>query len=208
MLVITFDEHGGFYDHQSPPATVPPGDEPVYANPNFSFRFDRLGVRVPAIVVSAYTSKGAVIGTDPTDRSTIFDHSSVLATLEHLFGLNPLTKRDAAANTLDIALDLDTPRSSPDAALMKLPDRAPDSAVTGPTDLSTKFAANPQAPLSTNQKTMAALALACDLDLAPADTHAALISNHQKLVEQQDAANYIKSVEAKISQRRRTIPPP
>jgi phospholipase C len=206
MLVITFDEHGGFYDHLPPPATVPPGDEPIYANLNFSFRFDRLGVRVPAIVVSAYTSKGAIIGTDPTDTSAIFDHSSILATVEKLFGLEPLTNRDARANTLEIALDLDSPRSSPDAALMKLPDRAPDSAVTGPTDLSAKFAADPKAPLSTNQKTMAALALACDLELTPPQTHAALVSNHQKLVEQQDTANYIKSVEAKISQRRRARP--
>jgi hypothetical protein len=50
---------------------------------------------------------------------------------------------------------------------------------------------------------MAALALACDMELTPAATHAALVSNHQKLVEQQDAAKYIKTVEDKISARRR-----
>src|ERR1019366_10195477 len=51
MFIITFDEHGGFYDHQPPPATVPTGDDSQYANPNYSFPFNRLGVRVPAIVV-------------------------------------------------------------------------------------------------------------------------------------------------------------
>ena len=95
MLIITFDEHGGFYDHQPPPATVPTGDDSKYANPNYSFLFNRLGVRVPAIVVSAYTAKGTIIGDDPGDPATVFDHSSVLATVEKRFGLAPLTKRDA-----------------------------------------------------------------------------------------------------------------
>jgi hypothetical protein len=49
---------------------------------------------------------------------------------------------------------------------------------------------------------MAALALACDLATTPPDAHAALISNHQKLVEQADAANYIKAVENRIVSRR------
>jgi len=202
MLVITFDEHGGFYDHQPPPPAEPPGDEGPYANPNYDFRFDRVGVRVPAIVASAYTSKGTIVGTDPTDRSTTFDHTSVLATAGKLFGLPPLTNRDAAANTLEVALDLETPRLGPDQALMQLPGTAPDSAVSGSADLSTRFAADPNAPLSVNQKAMATLALACDMDIAPAGSKPALISNHQKLVEQQDAAQYIRQVEDKILARR------
>ena len=202
MLVITFDEHGGFFDHQSPPPATPPGDEQTYANPNYTFRFDRFGIRVPGIVVSPYTSKGKVIGSDPNDRSTIFDHTSVLLTVEQLFGLQPLTERDKAANSLAVALDLDTPRLSPTEALTQVPSPAPDGAVTGPADVSLMFAADPKAPLSVNQKTMAALALACDLAVAPPATHPALISNHQKLVEQQDAANYIQTVEKKIAARR------
>src|SRR4029077_17206919 len=110
MLIITFDEHGGFYDHQSPPATVATGDDSQYANPNYSFLFERLGVRVPAIVVSAYTAKGTIIGDKAGEPSTFFDHTSVLATVEKLFGLEPLTKRDGAANTLEVAINLATPR--------------------------------------------------------------------------------------------------
>ena len=201
-LVITFDEHGGFYDHQAPPAAMPPGGEGPYANPNYAFRFDRLGVRVPAILVSAYTSKGAVIGADPNDHSTAFDHTSVLATVEKLFGLRPLTNRDAAANTLEVAFDLSSPRLGPTEAPTALPSPAPDSAVTGPADVATIFAADPQAPLSINQKTMAALALACDLAVASPEMRPAIISNHQKLVEQQDAGNYIQKVEGKILDRR------
>jgi phospholipase C len=202
MLIITFDEHGGFYDHQSPPAAVAPGDPTPYANQNYTFRFDRLGVRVPALVISAYTAPGTVIGADPEDPSTRFDHTSVLATVEKLFGLAPLTQRDAAANTLEIALNAATPRLSPSDAPNSLPEPAPDSAVSGPADVATIFAAAPKAPLSVNQQSMADLALACDLEVNPPAAHPAIISNHQKLVEQHDAGQYIEQVEARICSRR------
>jgi len=202
MLIITFDEHGGFYDHVSPPVTVPTGDDSSHANPSYGFRFDRLGVRVPAIVASAYTGKGTVIGNDPNDLSTIFDHSSVLATVEKRFGLAPLTKRDQAANTLESAINLPAPRLSPADALTELPKPASDGAVNQAVNSSEIFAADPQAPLSANQKTMSALALACELKITELNYHAALISNHQKLVEQKDAADYIQKVGDKIVSRR------
>lgn len=201
MLIITFDEHGGFYDHVPPPTTVPPGDENKYGNPNHPFLFDHLGVRVPAIVVSAFTAQGTIIGTDPNDRSTIFDHTSVLATVERLFGLLPLTKRDAVANTLEVALNQSTARTDAPATL---PDPAPDSAVSGQADLTQAFAADGHAPLSTNQRAMLALALASDLNMTPPEYQPALIGNHQKLVEQQDAADYIQKVEDKVAARRDT----
>lgn len=202
MLIITFDEHGGFYDHKPPPSTAPPGDNAPYANPNYTFRFDRLGVRVPAIVVSAYTPKGTIVGEEEADPPTTFDHTSVLATVEKLFGLSPLTTRDNAANTLEIVLAEPNPRLSASEALLWLPEPAPDSAVTGPVDVANVFARDPKAPLSVNQQAMAALALACDLVVSPPSSHAALISNHQKLVEQQDAVQYIQTVESKIAARR------
>jgi phospholipase C len=111
MLIITFDEHGGFFDHVPPPPAVPTGDDAKYANPADNFAFDRYGLRVPAVVISAYTQKGTVIGTDPADQTTMFDHTSILATVEARFGLAPLTARDKAANILDVALNLDNPRS-------------------------------------------------------------------------------------------------
>jgi phospholipase C len=87
-----------------------------------------------------------------------------------------------------------------------LPDAAPDSAAATTIDPNLVFAADPRAPLSANQKTMAALALACDMKLTSPEYHAALISNHQKLVEQKDTADYIKSVEKKVISQR-TNPP-
>jgi phospholipase C len=187
-------------------ATVPTGDDSQYSNPNYSFPFDRLGVRVPGIVVSAYTAKGTIIGDDPNNPATVFDHSSVLATVEKRFGLAPLTKRDGAANTLEVAINLAAPRLLPTEALTALPSPATDASVAVAADPAGIFAADPKAPLSANQKTMAALALACELQITPPDYHAALISNHQKLVEQKDAANYIQKVEDKVISLRRAPP--
>jgi phospholipase C len=111
MFIITFDEHGGFFDHVAPAATVATGDDTKYSNPAHPFAFKQLGIRVPAIVISAYTDKGTVIGTSRDDAATVFDHSSVLATVEKRFGLQSLTQRDRKANTLEVALNLDVPRT-------------------------------------------------------------------------------------------------
>ena len=203
MFIITFDEHGGFFDHQPPPAAVSTGDDSRYANPAYAFLFNHLGVRVPAIVVSAYTARGTVIGNDAAEPSTVFDHSSVLATVEKRFGMAPLTKRDTAANTLEIALNLENPRLSPADALTVLPEIASDAVVSGATDPNVIFAADPKAPLSTNQQTMAALALACEMKITDdSNYHPALISNYQKIVEQKDAADYIQKVENQVAARR------
>jgi phospholipase C len=121
MLIITFDEHGGFFDHVPPPAAPPTGDDTAYANPADNFKFDLYGIRVPAIVISPLTNKGTVIGTDPSDKSTIFDHASILATVQKRFGLQALTTRDSVANTLDVALNLASPRSDAPTSLQTQP---------------------------------------------------------------------------------------
>jgi phospholipase C len=111
MLVVTFDEHGGFFDHVPPPSAIPPGDSAGYQNPQHPFNFDLYGVRVPAIVASAYTQKGTVIGQNSADPAARFDHSSILATVQKRFSLNPMTNRDLKANTLEAALNLNQARS-------------------------------------------------------------------------------------------------
>ena len=76
LLVITFDEHGGCYDHVVPPPAVAPDPE---SNPGEAgFRFDRYGVRVPAILVSPYIEAGTVFR---SDTDVPYDHTSILATL-------------------------------------------------------------------------------------------------------------------------------
>jgi phospholipase C len=121
MLIITFDEHGGFYDHVPPGTAVPPGDIQTAAYNQNGFKFDRLGVRVPALVISPYTPAGVV-------DHTVYDHTSMLATVERLFGMNSLTDRDAAAIDLLHLLPLTVPRT--DAPTTLQPVATPDPPFT------------------------------------------------------------------------------
>lgn len=110
LLVVLYDEHGGFYDRVSPPDQVPNPDGKVAVNPPFDFT--RLGVRVPAILVSPWVEKGQI-------DSTVYEHASLPATVRNLFGLpDSLTARDRAANTFEKNLSRSTPRSD---APMTLP---------------------------------------------------------------------------------------
>jgi phospholipase C len=90
LLVILFDEHGGFYDHVAPPAAVPPDRHQE------EYTFDRYGVRVPALLVSPYAA------------NTVFkqqlDHTSLLKYLIDKWRLGPLGQRAAQANTFAGAL--------------------------------------------------------------------------------------------------------
>lgn len=104
MLIVAFDEHGGFYDHVAPGAAVPPGDQVVADYSKFGFKFDQLGVRVPALVISAHTPKGVI-------DHTVYDHSSILATVERSYRLSNLTNRDKAANDVLHLMPLDNPRT-------------------------------------------------------------------------------------------------
>jgi phospholipase C len=106
LLVIVYDEHGGFYDSVAPGAATPPGDLPPPAQETrncYGFDFSRYGVRVPAVIVSPFVPKGTV-------DHTLYDHTSILATVERWLGLRPLTKRDGGANDLRSLLSLPAPR--------------------------------------------------------------------------------------------------
>lgn len=96
LLVIIYDEHGGFYDHVPPPLTTEaqhPG-------------FEQLGFRIPALIVGPQVRSGCVNG-------TVFDHVSVAATVAKRWGLEPLNERVAAAADLSSCIDpalIDNPR--------------------------------------------------------------------------------------------------
>ncbi|HEX8293445.1 MAG TPA: alkaline phosphatase family protein [Pyrinomonadaceae bacterium] len=103
LLVITYDEHGGLYDHVPPPATVNPGDRPPGST---LFNFERLGVRVPAVLVSPFIPRGTIV-------RKVFDHASIVATASRLFLKSPplfLTERDRKANTFEDCLTLPSAR--------------------------------------------------------------------------------------------------
>jgi len=94
LLVFTYDEHGGYYDHVTPPAALNPGDG---SHPNTSTTFGddytRYGFRVPAVVVSPWAKSGYT-------SHTVYDHASLLATIQRKWNLPALTLRDANANHL------------------------------------------------------------------------------------------------------------
>jgi hypothetical protein len=104
LLIITYDEHGGFYDHVVPPGGVNPGDSNIPGNSHNNFDFRQLGVRVPTVIVSPFVAKGTI------DHTT-YDHTSVLASVEALFKLGSLTKRDGTAQTMNHLLKLQAPRT-------------------------------------------------------------------------------------------------
>ena len=196
MLIITFDEHGGFFDHVPPPAAPPTGDDHRYADPDMLFGFDRLGVRVPALAISAYTKPGTIIGA-PGDPP--FDHSSIAATVEKRFKFASLTQRDAVAPTLEVALNLTEPR---DDAPMDLPDPAFGPApVPAAAALALTTAARDHAPLSDNQRTFLALALACDLEVTDPSKHQDLRAQYGDIATQKQAGDYIDGVVQKITTR-------
>jgi phospholipase C len=82
LLLITYDENGGFYDHVPPPQT---------ADDFAAMGFDQLGFRVPTLIAGPYVKPGYV-------SSVVYDHTSVLKHFEAKFGLDPLTARSTAAN--------------------------------------------------------------------------------------------------------------
>ena len=99
LLIYTYDEHGGYYDHVPPPAAIPPDSIPPKLAPgDVPGGYDIYGPRVPAVVASPYAKPHAV-----TD--VVHDHTSVLATIEAKWNLPALTARDANASTVMDFLD-------------------------------------------------------------------------------------------------------
>src|SRR6266446_3367746 len=74
LLLIVHDEHGGTYDHEAPGRATPPDSKTSH------FAFDRYGVRVPAVLVSPFIKRETIV-------KTVFDHTSIPATVKQVFGL-------------------------------------------------------------------------------------------------------------------------
>jgi phospholipase C len=184
LLIVTWDEHGGFYDHVAPPATVAPGDAgPGSPHNKHGFTFEQLGVRVPAVVISPWIAQNRI-------DHRLYDHASVPATLRQLFGMPALTDRDAAANDVTPLLSLAEPRRDAPAAL-------PNPAF-------------PAAPLlaqralpgnSVNARSLPGfLNLAMRRDIAMSDPAAqpAIVARVRAIQTRGEAAQYIQHVQARL----------
>jgi phospholipase C len=124
LFILTFDEHGGFADHVPPPENVPAGDDLTYTEtaPDgkvSTFAFDRLGIRVPTVLMSPWVGKG-VVQNRPTDQTGEFTHTSILKFVADLWGLEYLSPRVAwSASFAHLITDTyreDTPETLPQPA--------------------------------------------------------------------------------------------
>lgn len=102
LLLVTFDEAGGTYDHVAPPPAPPPAAAAPAGQ--MGFTFNRSGQRVPAIAISAWIPKRRVVTEE-------YRHTSIIRTMRERWSLGPpLTARDAIAADIAPILSLETPR--------------------------------------------------------------------------------------------------
>jgi phospholipase C len=178
VLIITWDEHGGFFDHVEPPAAVAPGDTaPTGGHNKYGFTFERYGPRVPALVISPWIPKNVV-------DHRLYDHSSIPATVEKLFGIAPLTARDGTANSVLPLLSLaaardDTPTTLPSPASF------PGSEMLAKTMAASASYAQSQA------------AMRQDIELSSPEERNGIIAKVAALKTRSDAAAYLAEVSTK-----------
>jgi phospholipase C len=219
LLLITYDEHGAFFDHESPPAATAPNDgtqnHDRAENPR-NFAFDRLGVRVPCVAISPWIAQGG-LGSQAFPGK-VFDHTSIIKTVLTVFGGDAsLGARTPSANSFESICSLTDPRTDGDAIAPLLQPRAPApalAAAAGPG----AAALSPQIPdHSTNAFSRIAMSLdlsmKADTPLPPvAVTHPsfAMDATHAQLLPhaitggrtQQQTLDYIQAVAARVERLR------
>jgi phospholipase C len=112
LLIVLYDEHGGFFDHVAPPPTIAPDGNTK------NFAFDQLGIRVPAILISPWVNADVFSGS--------LDHTSVLRYLTAKWGLGPLGERVARANSFAGAVGRASARSDCPVSIERPPARPND----------------------------------------------------------------------------------
>lgn len=193
MLIVLYDEHGGFYDHVAPPPARATGS----IGRAYGFAFDQLGPRIPAIVVSPLIPRNLI------DHRT-YEHSSVIATLTSMFGLGGLTPRTATSSDLKHLAILDAPRQD---TPLTLPDpMAGIMARTIKVRVADQVAERPAALLSDDPTGSAAMvirsALAQHLEVTPAAAHPAIFARVRALKTHAEALEYLKEVAALVQKAR------
>ena len=126
LLVVTYDEHGGCYDHVSPPWGATPPDS---TTGEFGFDFTRFGVRVPTVLISPLIAPGTVFRVPA--GSVPLDHTAILKTVEQRWSLPALTARDAAAPGFGDVLTLAAARTDDVLAGVTVPVSATVSPAAG-----------------------------------------------------------------------------
>lgn len=135
LFIVTYDEHGGFFDHVPPPMAGVPNPSPdLPSYPDAGFQFDRLGVRIPLLLISPWVGKGLVQGPPPAAQqptpTSQYELTSIAASVRKILkvfvehnasAVAPLTARDAWAATFEHLIEAsprtDCPMHLPPAPL-------------------------------------------------------------------------------------------
>jgi phospholipase C len=202
VLIITWDEHGGFYDHAIPPTAVAPGDTTPQDGQNQNgFTFQQYGPRVPALVISPLVPRNVV-------DHRLYDHASIPTTIGAFFGVSPLTERDAKANRLDALLSLTTPRTDAPATLASTA-AAPGAVMKmSVPDLSTTVATRPNDTV--DQGTLPVIlqsALRQDLEMSSEQQRTDTLNRVRSIKTREQARQYLADVQKKVRQRRAQTQP-
>lgn len=195
LLIVTYDEHGGFYDSFAPGSAVAPGDGSSSKLNKYGFTFTQYGVRVPAVVISPYVAKGVV-------DHTIYDHASVPATLERMNGLPALTQRDANANDVRHLISLASPRTDCPVTLNK--PALPTVALAMPSPALAAAVALQPVPDAGSLPGFLGIMLKTELELSGGTDaeKAAIIANFKQVKTRGDAQIYIEKVSKKLQEAR------
>ena len=195
MLIVTYDEHGGFYDHVAPPSCRRTGS----TGRGFGFTFDQLGPRVPAIIVSPLIPRNLI------DHRR-YEHSTIISTVIRLFGLRELTARTSMTSDLKPLATLDAPRSD---APMTLPDPmggAIARVIKTPFEAST--AKQPDKAIDDDPTgrlaATVASALAQHLEVTPPFEHETIIARVDALQTRAEALEYLKQVHVLVQAARQS----
>jgi phospholipase C len=195
LLIVVYDEHGGFFDHELPPAAIPPDDH------TSQFSFDRYGLRVPAILVSPFIEAGTIV-------DTMFDHSSIPAMVKRTFGLpNFLTKRDAAAMTFEHVFQRTTPRTDAVQHVAPLIGTAPAARdewgdeQAGADEMQMKLNAGETSSVPVSGLQMSLVQLAQSMPLVARD-RVTQLDNARPVATEHDAAVLLRQAAVRIRQTR------
>jgi len=197
VLIVTWDEHGGFYDHMSPPAAAAPGDsQPLGKHNQYGFTFEQYGPRVPAIVISPLIPKNTI-------DHRLYDHASIPALIKAVFGAGPLTARDRQANSPDQLFSLQSARQD---APTTLPSTAAPTArlvmSMAIPDLNTVVASRPSETV--DEGTLPVIlnsALRQDLEMSP-DQRTQILQRVESIKTREQARQYLADVQTKLRAHR------
>ena len=188
LLIITWDEHGGFYDHVVPPSAQGTGER----GRENGFTFEQLGPRVPAVVVSPLISRNLI-------DHRVYDHTAIPATLRRVFGLRSLEGRNGISGGVGYLAGpvarTDAPTRLPGAAMAALAALAPKTAPPRP---AARVSEDPEgmAPSTLNS------ALAQHLEVTPAEQHAAIRARVKLIRTHADAFTYLEEVKQLVRAKR------